>query len=279
MDGIMLKTNDLTKKYKRFKLKPTSINIEKGEIVALIGANGAGKSTFIKCLCGLVEADGGSIEINNQPVNKIDDKLVLGFMNQEQDVYSDVRIKDLTHFVVDILHDRFDEEIYNHYFYDVFKLDEEYKIKELSTGMRVKYFLSMELAKRPDFLVLDEPTSGLDPIIREEVLDILKSIVEENDTTILFSSHITEDIEKIADRVIFIDDGQIMLQGNKRDIKHEYVQINQEQYAEICKSNLQGKCLAIQDYFIIKRDDLEKTDISGREALLSDILYYIRKQR
>ena len=158
----MIKGLNISKKYKKFELQPTSIEIDKGEIVALIGENGAGKLTLIKCMCGVIDADEGQLEVDDQVVKKLDDVLVL-----------------------------------------VFQLDEDYKMKELSTGMKVKYFLSLELAKNPDLLVLDEPTSGLDPIVRDEVLDILRCVAKEKNTSVLFSSHITEDIEKIADRVIF----------------------------------------------------------------------------
>ena len=214
----MIKGLNISKKYKKFELQPTSIEIDKGEIVALIGENGAGKSTLIKCMCGVIDADEGQLEVDGQVVKKLDDVLVLGFMNQDQNVYNEIKIRDLTNFVKDVMKKKFDQEVYYYYFKDVFQLDEDYKMKELSTGMKVKYFLSLELAKNPDLLVLDEPTSGLDPIVRDEVLDILRCVAKEKNTSVLFSSHITEDIEKIADRVIFINNGRIVLQGDKKDI-------------------------------------------------------------
>lgn len=215
----MIKGLNISKKYKKFELQPTSIEIDKGEIVALIGENGAGKSTLIKCMCGVIDADEGQLEVDDQVVKKLDDVLVLGFMNQDQNVYNEIKIRDLTNFVKDVMKKKFDQEVYYYYFKDVFHLDDDYKMKELSTGMKVKYFLSLELAKNPDLLVLDEPTSGLDPIVRDEVLDILRCVAKEKNTSVLFSSHITEDIEKIADRVIFINNGRIVLQGNKKEIK------------------------------------------------------------
>lgn len=140
----------------------------------MIGENGAGKSTLIKCMCGVIDADEGQLEVDGQVVKKLDDVLVLGFMNQDQNVYNEIKIRDLTNFVKDVMKKNFDQEVYYYYFKDVFQLDDDYKMKELSTGMKVKYFLSLELAKNPDLLVLDEPTSGLDPIVRDEVLDILR---------------------------------------------------------------------------------------------------------
>lgn len=136
----MIKGLNISKKYKKFKLQPTSIEIDKGEIVALIGENGAGKSTLIKCMCGVIDADEGQLEVDGQVVKKLDDVLVLGFMNQDQNVYNEIKIRDLTNFVKDVMKKKFDQEVYYYYFKDVFQLDDDYKMKELSTGMKVKYF-------------------------------------------------------------------------------------------------------------------------------------------
>jgi ABC-2 type transport system ATP-binding protein len=274
----MIKGLNISKKYKKFELQPISIEIDKGEIVALIGENGAGKSTLIKCMCGVIDADEGQLEVDDQVVKKLDDVLVLGFMNQDQNVYNEIKIRDLTNFVKDVMKKKFDQEVYYYYFKDVFQLDEDYKMKELSTGMKVKYFLSLELAKNPDLLVLDEPTSGLDPIVRDEVLDILRCVAKEKNTSVLFSSHITEDIEKIADRVIFINNGRIVLQGNKKEIKKKYVKLNQQQYVILVNAGMAKECVSIHDYYIVDRDLAMTCNVDAKEALLSDILSYMRKK-
>ncbi len=274
----MIKGLNISKKYKKFELQPTSIEIDKGEIVALIGENGAGKSTLIKCMCGVIDADEGQLEVDDQVVKKLDDVLVLGFMNQDQNVYNEIKIRDLTNFVKDVMKKKFDQEVYYYYFKDVFHLDDDYKMKELSTGMKVKYFLSLELAKNPDLLVLDEPTSGLDPIVRDEVLDILRCVAKEKNTSVLFSSHITEDIEKIADRVIFINNGRIVLQGNKKEIKKKYVKLNQQQYVILVNAGMAKECVSIHDYYIVDRDLAMTCNVEVKEALLSDILSYMRKR-
>ena len=274
----MIKGLNISKKYKKFELQPTLIEIDKGEIVALIGENGAGKSTLIKCMCGVIDADEGQLEVDDQVVKKLDDVLVLGFMNQDQNVYNEIKIRDLTNFVKDVMKKKFDQEVYYYYFKDVFHLDDDYKMKELSTGMKVKYFLSLELAKNPDLLVLDEPTSGLDPIVRDEVLDILRCVAKEKNTSVLFSSHITEDIEKIADRVIFINNGRIVLQGNKKEIKKKYVKLNQQQYVILVNAGMAKECVSIHDYYIVDRDLAMTCNVEAKEALLSDILSYMRKR-
>lgn len=274
----MIKGLNISKKYKKFELQPTSIEIDKGEIVALIGENGAGKSTLIKCMCGVIDADEGQLEVDDQVVKKLDDVLVLGFMNQDQNIYNEIKIRDLTNFVKDVMKKKFDQEVYYYYFKEVFQLDDDYKMKELSTGMKVKYFLSLELAKSPDLLVLDEPTSGLDPIVRDEVLDILRCVAKEKNTSVLFSSHITEDIEKIADRVIFINNGRIVLQGDKKEIKKKYVKLNQQQYVILVNAGMAKECVSIHDYYIVDRDLAMTCNVEVKEALLSDILSYMRKR-
>lgn len=274
----MIKGLNISKKYKKFELQPTSIEIDKGEIVALIGENGAGKSTLIKCMCGVIDADEEQLEVDDQVVKKLDDVLVLGFMNQDQNVYNEIKIRDLTNFVKDVMKKKFDQEVYYYYFKDVFHLDDDYKMKELSTGMKVKYFLSLELAKNPDLLVLDEPTSGLDPIVRDEVLDILRCVAKEKNTSVLFSSHITEDIEKIADRVIFINNGRIVLQGNKKEIKKKYVKLNQQQYVILVNAGMAKECVSIHDYYIVDRDLAMTCNVDAKEVLLRDILSYMRKK-
>ena len=274
----MIKGLNISKKYKKFELQPTSIEIDKGEIVALIGENGAGKSTLIKCMCGVIDADEGQLEVDDQVVKKLDDVLVLGFMNQDQNVYNEIKIRDLTNFVKDVMKKKFNQEVYYYYFKDVFHLDDDYKMKELSTGMKVKYFLSLELAKNPDLLVLDEPTSGLDPIVRDEVLDILRCVAKEKNTSVLFSSHITEDIEKIADRVVFINNGRIVLQGDKKEIKKKYVKLNQQQYVILVNAGMAKECVSIHDYYIVDRDLAMTCNVDAKEALLSDILSYMRKK-
>lgn len=199
-------------------------------------------------------------------------------MNQDQNVYNEIKIRDLTNFVKDVMKKKFDQEVYYYYFKDVFHLDDDYKMKELSTGMKVKYFLSLELAKNPDLLVLDEPTSGLDPIVRDEVLDILRCVAKEKNTSVLFSSHITEDIEKIADRVIFINNGRIVLQGDKKEIKKKYVKLNQQQYVILVNAGMAKECVSIHDYYIVDRDLAMTCNVEVKEALLSDILSYMRKK-
>lgn len=276
----MIKVEGLVKKYKNFSLKEASFILPEGKITALIGPNGAGKSTIIKILSGLKEADGGRLLLDDREVKDLSKTVDFGYMSQEQDIYLNIKISDVTGFVKNAYSKRWSQEKYDHYCKGVFDLRESMKIKELSTGMRAKYFLSLELAKQPDILLMDEPTSGLDPMIREEVLEILQNLTRQEGVTILFSSHITEDIEKIANRVIYIHNGSILLEDEKEEIKKRYVQIDKEKYGLLpsdLKDIVRQEGLSIQDYYVCDSRKDERLRVNTKEALLSDVLIYLKE--
>ena len=202
----MIEVRNLNKTYKSFKLGNASFDLESGKITGLIGVNGAGKSTILRILIGLVKSESGEISIDGNKVLNLGEKLRVGFVSQELNIYSDQKMSALSAFVKDIYRKQWNDDLFRHYMNDVFALKDDLKIKELSTGMRVKFFLAMELAKKPECLLLDEVTSGLDPMIRDEVLDILQGIAQEDNIPVLMSSHITEDLEKIADKIIIKDE-------------------------------------------------------------------------
>lgn len=275
----MLRLEHITKKYKSFTLNDVCIHVPKGKITALIGPNGAGKSTIIRIVCGLKEADAGRIVLSLGKKGKLSKSVNLGFLSQEQDIYMDIKMKELTKFVRDAYKRVWDEEKYVYYMKEIFRLNEEQKVKELSTGMRVKYFLALELARNPEFIVLDEPTSGLEPMIRDEVLTILNNLAKKENVTIMFSSHITEDIEKIGDHIIYIYEGKVLLEDEKSVIKKMYVQINEEDFSRIppeVGQYIKEKSVKIQDYYICPRNIHKCLELWKKEALLSDILYYLK---
>ena len=136
--------------YKSFKLNDASFDLAPGKITGLIGANGAGKTTILKILIGLVKRESGEISIDGNKVSDLGAKLRVGFVSQELNIYSDQKMSALSAFVKDIYRKQWDDELFRHYMRDVFRLNDDLKIKELSTGMRVKFFLALELAKKPE---------------------------------------------------------------------------------------------------------------------------------
>ena len=276
----MIEVRNLNKTYKSFKLGNASFDLESGEITGLIGVNGAGKSTILRILIGLVKSESGEISIDGNKVLDLGEKLRVGFVSQELNIYSDQKMSALSAFVKDIYRKQWNDDLFRHYMNDVFALKDDLKIKELSTGMRVKFFLAMELAKKPECLLLDEVTSGLDPMIRDEVLDILQGIAQEDNIPVLMSSHITEDLEKIADKIIYIDSGRILLEDSVENIKKNYYRINEEELnklGEETRALILDKGIKQHQYYVYDASGIENVEKAGSPALLSDVLSFLRR--
>ena len=276
----MIEVRNLNKTYKSFKLGNASFDLESGKITGLIGVNGAGKSTILRILIGLVKSESGEISIDGNKVSDLGEKLRVGFVSQELNIYSDQKMSALSAFVKDIYRKQWNDDLFRHYMNDVFALKDDLKIKELSTGMRVKFFLAMELAKKPECLLLDEVTSGLDPMIRDEVLDILQGIAQEDNIPVLMSSHITEDLEKIADKIIYIDSGRILLEDTVENIKKNYYRINEEELnklGEETRALILDKGIKQHQYYVYDASGIENVEKAGSPALLSDVLSFLRR--
>ena len=276
----MIEVRNLNKTYKSFKLGNASFDLESGKITGLIGVNGAGKSTILRILIGLVKSESGEISIDGNKVLDLGEKLRVGFVSQELNIYSDQKMSALSAFVKDIYRKQWNDDLFRHYMNDVFALKDDLKIKELSTGMRVKFFLAMELAKKPECLLLDEVTSGLDPMIRDEVLDILQGIAQEDNIPVLMSSHITEDLEKIADKIIYIDSGRILLEDSVENIKKNYYRINEEELSKLgeeTRALILDKGIKQHQYYVYDASGIEKVEKAGSPALLSDVLSFLRR--
>jgi ABC-2 type transport system ATP-binding protein len=212
---MMLSVNNLCKKYEKFSLKDVSFQIPKGYIMGFVGRNGAGKSTTIKCIMDLITFDSGSIEIfgldSRNCSNEI--KRRVGYVGEEQYFYENMSAGWNLDFFGGFYANW--DRAYGNSLMKRFDIDPAKKVSELSKGMKMKLALTLALGHRPKLLILDEPTSGLDPVIRNELLELFLEIVQDESCSVFFSSHITSDIEKIADFVTIIDDGRIILSDEK----------------------------------------------------------------
>ncbi|MBW7452895.1 ABC transporter ATP-binding protein [Paenibacillus sepulcri] len=226
---LALDIRNLNKKYQNFQLKDVSFQLEKGYIMGFIGANGAGKTTTIKSILNMVHIDSGEVRIlgKNMAEHELELKQEIGWAFGGIDFYMRSKMKTLTDVIKKFFKNWDDETYYN--YLRRFKLDENKKIADLSTGMKVKYTLALALSHGAKLLILDEPTSGLDPVARDDLLDIFQELVIDGEISILFSTHITSDLEKCADFITFIESGQIINSSEKDEFMESYRLLNGEE--------------------------------------------------
>lgn len=217
-----LEINNLTKKYEGFKLDDVNLCLESGMIIGLIGENGAGKTTLIKSILNIINFDNGDVKIMgmNYHDNEKAIKEEIGVVLDNMFFPEILTAKDIDNIMKGI-HDKWNSSLFCNYLAE-FDLPNNKIIKKLSKGMRKKLEIAVALAREPKILILDEPTSGLDPIARREILDIFLKFIADEEHTIFLSTHLTSDLEHIADRIVFLDNGRILLDENKDDIIDNY---------------------------------------------------------
>lgn len=279
MDNI-IKVNNLTKTFSDFKLDNITLEMKKGSIIGLIGENGAGKTTLIKLLLGLIKKDKGDVLIFNQKLNnKV--KEDIGVVLDDSFFPEVIKVKDINYIMKNI-YKSWDEQLFFKYL-QAFSLNENMLIKNLSKGMKKKLEIITALSHHPRLLILDEPTSGLDPIVRKEILDIFLDFIENGENSILFSSHITSDIESIADYIVFIDNGKLVFDKEKDDILDNYgiVKCSDNDFKKISKDNIISYLKNKYNYEVLVNDrkNVKKNnaDIVIDKATLEDIMLLIVK--
>ena len=218
-----LKLENVNKKYPSFSLKDVSFTVKAGEIMGFIGRNGAGKTTTLKSIMNLIHFDSGEIYAfgEDMTLNELENKQRIGFALSELNYYPNKTIRQLMN-VTKRFYKNFDEEKFAEAC-RLFNLNIDKKLEELSSGMKVKYSVAIALSHHAELLILDEPTSGLDPVSRDEILDIFRSIVKNGDRAILFSTHITSDLDKCASNITYIHDGEILYTGTKKNFVSSYL--------------------------------------------------------
>ncbi len=219
----IIEIKNLVKKYdNKFTLGSIDLEIPSGVIVGLIGENGAGKTTLIKSILNILKIDEGNIKIFNKDFNKEENTIKedIGVVLDNMFFPEILTPKDINIVMKDI-YKKWDEELFKKYLND-FGLNINKQIKTMSKGMRKKLEIATSLSHHPKILILDEPTSGLDPVVRNEVLDIFLDFIQDEEHTILLSTHITSDLEHIADKIIFINKGKILLDKNRDDLLDNY---------------------------------------------------------
>ena len=237
MENI-LEVKNLCKQYNQFELKNVNLTLPKGMIMGLIGENGAGKTTTIKSILNLTNST-GEINIFGLNVKKYDKKIKqdIGVVLNENFFSEYLNPKDINKIMKNI-YKNWDEKLYFKYLED-FKLPQNKISKEFSSGMKMKLKIAVALAHHPKLLILDEPTSGLDPVARSEILDIFQDFIQNGENSIFVSSHITSDLEHIADYITFINDGEIVLSKTRDELLEEYgiVKCSKAEFEKINKKD------------------------------------------
>lgn len=221
MSSILEITN-VSKKFKGFELNNINITLERGYIMGFIGPNGAGKSSTIKLIMNLIKKDSGAIQVFglDSVKNEIEIKEKIGFVYDENYYYEELTIHEMKN-LIRPFYSLWDGAAFTNYVKD-FNLPLKKKIKQLSKGMKMKFSLAIALSHHAELLIMDEPTSGLDPLVRSELLEILQSLMQDENKSVFFSTHITSDLEKIADYITLINNGEIVLSKTKDELIEDY---------------------------------------------------------
>lgn len=217
-----LEVKNLRKHYDKFELKDVSFKLESGLIMGFIGPNGAGKSTTIKAILNQIHKDGGEILLWGKDNVRYETELKnrVGVVLDEGYFYGHLSLKRMKDLIAPF-YKTWDEKEYRRYISD-FRLDEGKKISELSKGMRMKYAIALALSHKADLLIMDEPTSGLDPMVREELLELLRRMIQDENKSVFFSTHITSDLDKVADRIALINDGRLLFDQTKDELTERH---------------------------------------------------------
>jgi ABC-2 type transport system ATP-binding protein len=278
----MLSVQNLSKSYEKFTLKEVSFSLEAGYIMGFIGRNGAGKTTTLKSMLGLVHPDGGNVFIMGEEFAKheFSCKQKIGLVLGGIDYYPKKKLRVIAD-VTKRFYKEWDDTEYERCL-KRFDLDPEKRVDELSAGMRVKFSLALALSHHARLLILDEPTSGLDPVSRDDLLELFQEIIEDGEHSILFSTHITSDLEKCADYITYIKDGEIIASSEKDSFTDSYrvVKGTAEQLTDGFSKKLIG-CRKHKFGFeaMIRTEDLPAPDgVDISPADLETIMIHIERE-
>ena len=282
MENI-LSVKDLTKKYEGFILNEVSFQLPKGCIMGLVGENGAGKTTIIKLILNLIKKDGGNIKVfeldNIENDTKIKDRI--GVVLDESNFHDNLKAMDISTIMKNI-YNNWNKELFLKYL-DRFKLPKDKRVKDYSKGMKMKLSISVALSHDPQLLILDEPTGGLDPIVRSEILDIFLDFIQDEEKAILFSTHITSDLDKIADYITFIHNGSIIFSESKEELVDNYgiIKCGANDFNRVEKRDIIGFRKNQFGYEVLvtnkEKNKFKYKDLIMDNANLEDImLFYIR---
>ncbi|MCB2308455.1 ABC transporter ATP-binding protein [Clostridium estertheticum] len=277
----VLDVRNLNKSYGDFCLNGLNFKLEKGYVMGFIGPNGSGKSTTIKSIMNLIKKDSGSISVFGMDSVKDERKIKekIGFVYDENIFYGMLTINEMKNIIAGFYR-RWDENKFKEYIKH-FELNPNKVIDKLSKGMKIKFALALALSHGAELIVMDEPTSGLDPAFRSELMDILYNVIQNEEMSIFFSTHITADLEKIADYITFINKGSMVFSESKEEVLQKYAIVKGS--SSLLDLNIRKEFIGIRETasgFEALTDNKEKARILFNDsckiekASLEDIMVY-----
>lgn len=274
-----IRARALEKNYEKFKLGPNDFAIKKGFVTGFIGKNGMGKTTTIKALLSLISYD-GEIFLDDKKIEDLSYLQDVGLVMDDSFLGKDWTL-DLVNDAMAVGYENWNSKSYYAYL-DKFNLEREKKVEELSRGMKIKLMLAVALSHDAKILILDEPTSGLDPAMRDELVDMILDFMENPEHTVLFSTHITQDLDRIADYIVFIDEGKIVFEGLKDEFYDKFLLIKGglDDYGKIQNLKILGQKMSKVNFeaLILKDDYIENESLVAEAPTIDDIMiYYGRK--
>jgi len=277
----MVKVENLSKKRGAFKLENISFELKEGYIMGLVGPNGSGKTTLIKLILGLLSPDEGDIKIFNKNIfeDEVYVKDNIGFVFDNFNFYQHLNIKDYKR-ILKNSYSKFDKKLFDSYI-ESFGIRSKSYIGNLSKGESIKVMLAGALSHDAKLIILDEPTAGLDPIVRKDILKLLQEVIEDGSKSVIISTHITSDLDGIADYITFINNGKLMFTEDMEWIRERF-RLFRGSKEELENSNLNFISIKRNKYYeeglFVNNKDLVSENIST--PTLEDIMYhYIKGER
>lgn len=275
-----LEIRNLTKSYPNFQLKNINLTVPSGCVMGLVGKNGAGKSTTIKLILGMIKRDGGTISIMEKDgvQNLTELKQDIGVVLDEIGLPAFATVKKINNIMKNV-YTRWDEKKFFD-FINKFSIPHDKEFEKLSRGTKMKMGIAIALSHDPKLLILDEATSGLDPVVRDEVIDLLNDFTRDENHSVLISSHIVSDLEKLCDYIAFIDNGEIILCEEKDAINEKYalLQCSEEQLRDIDEGAIIGKKVNSYNVEAVVKRSMIPHNMAASRIGIEDLFIYMAKE-
>lgn len=275
----MLSIRGLSKRYMNFSVEDVTFKVPDGTVVGLIGENGAGKSTIIKSVLGAVHPDGGEILVDGMPLDKLDrsGRQKISFVLDDMGLPMELTLSMLDKVLANIF-EKWDSAKFKA-LVQKFGLPEKKMLKEFSKGMKMKATIAVALSYESNLLILDEPTSGLDPVVRDDILEMIYDYNRQNGRAALISSHITTDLEKICDYIIYIHGGKVIFNEEKDELLSRYAiySTDEKQLAELDKTAVVKVLHRDYGVDILASKEKMPRDFEYRPVSLDDIMLFYSK--